>query len=185
MSREVENLHIDLSEPDRLVCHSQRVLGHGVTEDIRDVILVDVHAFDRSKSGEVAHEVSQFNHRLVGEGKPYLLVGVGRWGSSDPWLGIPVKWDQISGARAIVEAGFKDFTVTPSQGSHFFQNIISFMVSYFTVTENRKEGFLDWEWLLAQPPVETRPFTRHLRFERPLVTKVNAQQNKGVILKPE
>jgi hypothetical protein len=144
-----------------------------------------VHAFDRSKSHEVAHEVSQFNHRLVADGKPYLLVGVGRWGSSDPWLGIPVKWDQISGARAIVEAGFKDFTVTPSQGSHFFQNIISFMVSYFTVTDNRKEGFLDWEWLLAQASTESRPFTRHLRFERPLVVKVNAQQNKGVILKPE
>jgi CheY-like chemotaxis protein len=184
-SREVENLHIDISEPDRLVCYSQRVLGHGISEDIRDVILVDVHAYDRSKSLEVAHEVSQFNHRLVGDGKPYLLVGVGRWGSSDPWLGIPVKWDQISGARAIVEAGFKDFTVTPSQGSHFFQNIISFMVSYFTVTDNRKEGFLDWEWLLAQTPAESRPFTRHLRFERPLIVKVNAQQNKGVILKPE
>jgi hypothetical protein len=184
-SREVENLHIDISEPDRLVCHSQRVLGHGICEDIRDVILVDVHAYDRSKSLDVAHDVSQFNHRLVGDGKPYLLVGVGRWGSSDPWLGIPVKWDQISGARAIVEAGFKDFTVTPSQGSHFFQNIISFMVSYFTVTDNRKEGFLDWEWLLAQTPAESRPFTRHLRFDRPLVVKVNAQQNKGVILKPE
>jgi hypothetical protein len=84
-----------------------------------------------------------------------------------------------------VEAGFKDLIVTPSQGSHFFQNIISFMVSYFTVTENTREGFLDWDWLLAQPAQESKAYSRHLRFDRPLVVKVNAQQNKGVILKPE
>ena len=93
----------------------------------------------------------QFNEKLVAEKRPYLLIGVGRWGSLDPWLGIPVKWDQISGAKVIVEAGFKDMEVDPSQGSHFFHNITSFRISYFTVNSTTQDGFVDWEWLRTNP----------------------------------
>jgi hypothetical protein len=109
---------------------------------------------------------------------------VGRWGSRDPWLGIPVAWGQISGARVIIEAGFTDFRVEPSQGSHFFQNLTSFQVGYFTVNEHVNEGFVYWSWLLAQPPVTRKTYTRHVRFDHPLVVKMNGRTQEGVIYKP-
>jgi hypothetical protein len=102
----------------------------------------------------------------------------------DPWLGIPVNWDQISGARAIVESSFKDFMVSPSQGSHFFQNLTSFMISYFTVNSFKNEGFVDWDWLLEQPVLEGKKYTKHVHLKNPLTIKMNGQQNKGIILKP-
>ena len=110
---------------------------------------------------------------------------MGRWGSLDPWLGIPVGWEQIAGARAIIETSFKDMTVEPSQGSHFFQNITSFMIGYFTVNNISEKGFVDWDWLLLQKPLEIKEFTRLIRFEKPIVIKMNGHQNKGIIMKPE
>ncbi|HEY6953422.1 MAG TPA: histidine kinase, partial [Bacteroidota bacterium] len=139
---------------------------------------------DRSRSHVVAKEVSEFNQKLVAEHRPYLLIGVGRWGSLDPWLGVPVKWDQIAGARVIVEAGFKDFEVAPSQGSHFFQNITSFMTGYFTVPSDGRDGFVDWDWIATQKATEEKVFTRLIRFAMPLLVKINGQQNRGVIYKP-
>jgi hypothetical protein len=185
LSREVEELNVEDVEPEKLICQSHQVLGNGVIRDLHDIVVVDVHRFDRAKSCEVAKEVSQFNEKLISQGHPYLLVGVGRWGTLDPWLGIPIKWDQISGARAIVETGFKDLDVAPSQGSHFFQNITSFMVGYFTVNSKVHEGFIDWDWLLRQEAVEEKQYTRHLHFGNPVVVKMNGHQNKGIILKPE
>ncbi|MBM2841463.1 MAG: Response regulator [Bacteroidetes bacterium] len=185
LSREVEELNVEDTPPELLICHSHQVLGNGVISDIHDVVVVDIHRFERSKSQDVAREVTRFNEKLIAERRPYLLIGVGRWGTLDPWLGIPIKWDQISGARAIVEAGFKDFDVTPSQGSHFFQNITSFMVGYFTINAKMKQGFVDWDWLLSQPAVEERDYTRHLYFEKPVVVKINGHKNRGIILKPE
>jgi CheY-like chemotaxis protein len=183
--REQEELAVEVNDRSSLICQSPQVLGNGVIEDVRDIVVVDYHIFDRSRSVDVAHEVSVLNKRLVGEGRPYLLIGVGRWGTLDPWLGIPVTWDQISGARAIVETGFKDMPVTPSQGSHFFQNITSFMIGYFTVNAHADQGYIDWEWLLSREPVEKLAFTRHLRFDAPLTIRMNGHSAKGVILKPE
>jgi CheY-like chemotaxis protein len=185
LSREFEELNVDNIETEKLICQSRQVLGNGVISELRDIVVVDIHRFDRSRSRDVAKEVSQFNEKLINEQRPYLLVGVGRWGTLDPWLGIPVKWDQISGAKAIVESGFKDFAVTPSQGSHFFQNITSFLVGYFTVNSHMKEGFIDWDWLLKQEAVEEKEFTRHVRLKNPVVVKINGHKNMGVILKPE
>jgi len=133
----------------------------------------------------VAREVSELNQKLVYQHRPYILIGVGRWGTLDPWLGIPVTWDQISGAKAIVEACFKDFSVTPSQGSHFFQNITSFMVGYFTIGEEEAKGFVDWKWLSEQPAVEEKELTRHLQFPHPVVVRMNGHLNRGIILKPK
>jgi CheY-like chemotaxis protein len=185
LSREAEELEIGEIDDKKLVCHSHQVLGHGIIKDIYDVVMVEVNGFDRSKTNEVAIEIGEFNQKLVLEKRPYLLIGLGRWGSLDPWLGIPVKWQQIAGARIIIEAGFKDIEVAPSQGSHFFQNITSFMVGYFTVTSRIEEGFVDWEWLLSQNVVEEKSLTKHLRLNNPLVVKMNGQKNEGIILKPE
>ena len=134
---------------------------------------------------ETASQLAQFNAALAAEGRPYLLFGVGRWGSRDPWLGIPVAWDQISGARVIVEAGFRDLRVTPSQGTHFFQNLTSFNVGYFTVNPDVGEGFVDWPWLAAQPALREAGCVRHLRFERPIVVTMDGQRGEGIIVKPQ
>ena len=133
--------------PAKLVCQSAKVLGHGRIRDLHDIIVVDFHRFERAQSQDVAQSVAHFNSQLSAKDKPYALIGVGRWGSNESWLGIPVTWDQISGARVIVEAGFRDFRVTPSQGSHFFQNLTAFQIGYFTVNPDAGEGFVDWEWL--------------------------------------
>lgn len=185
INREHEEITIDKFEPEKLLCYSEQVLGDGVVNCIYDVVYVDYNTFDRAKSREVAKEVSMFNSQLMDENRPYLLVGVGRWGSLDPWLGIPVNWEQIAGAHAIVESGFKDFAVEPSQGSHFFQNITSFMIGYFHVNSHKHQGLIDWDWLLKQEPYDSKVFTKHLRFTSPIVIKMNGHQNKGVIYKPE
>ncbi len=182
LAAETEALEIGRLEPGAAVCRSKSVLGNGRIDDIRDAIVVDRQRFDRAASRRTAAEIGQLNAQLAG--RPYLLVGVGRWGSADPWLGIPVSWDQIAGARVIVEAGFADVKVAPSQGTHFFQNLTSFHVGYFTVNPDAGEGFVDWAWLAAQPAVHETSCVRHLRFERPLVVKMNGKQSEGVILKP-
>jgi hypothetical protein len=185
LSKEADPLEIEDAARDKLICRSNQVLGHGISSEIHDIVVVDVERFNRAKSHEAAYEVMQFNEKLLSQQRPYLLIGVGRWGSLDPWLGIPVRWDQISGAKVIVEAGFKDMEVDPSQGSHFFHNITSFRISYFTVNSTTQDGFVDWEWLRTRPAVEEKQFVRHIWLAHPIVAKVDGHQNKGIILKPE
>ncbi len=184
MSQETLDLEIGVLPDAALLCRSVKVLGHGLVDGLQDVVVVDFLRFDRSRSREAAAAVSRFNAQLVDEGRPYLLIGVGRWGSTDPWLGIPVAWDEISGARVIVEAGFRDFRVTPSQGSHFFQNLTSFQVGYFTVNPELGDGTVDWAWLAKQPAVAETEHVRHLRLAAPAVVKMNGRRNEGVIFKP-
>ncbi len=185
LSREGEELRMEDVDPERLVCQSSKVLGNGRVRDLCDVVVVDFHRFERARSQEVAEGVAHLNAKLNESGTPYLLIGVGRWGSNDPWLGIPVEWDEISGARVIVEAGFRDFRVTPSQGSHFFQNLTAFQVGYFTVNPDAGEGFVDWEWLGAVPAIEERGCVRYLHFEAPLVVVMNGRNSRGMVFKPE
>jgi hypothetical protein len=185
LSREAEEVRITDVDPGRLVCQSPKVLGNGRIQNLRDIVMVDFHRFDRARSQQVAREVSRLNVELSERGTPYLLIGVGRWGSNDPWLGIPVTWDEVSGARVIVEAGFRDLRVTPSQGSHFFQNLTAFQVGYFTVNPDAGEGFVDWQWLSAQPEAEERDCVRHLRLDAPLLVIMNGKAGRGLIFKPE
>jgi len=169
---------------DSLVCESASVLGHGMVDNIRDAVVVDANRFDRRRTREIAQAVARFNAQLSAAGRPYLLIGAGRWGSADPLLGIPVTWDQIGGARAIVEAGFADFKVTPSQGSHFFQNLAAGSIGYFTVNPDAGDGFIDWQWLARQPAVAETEFVRHLRFDAPLVVMINGKSHAGRVIKP-
>jgi hypothetical protein len=160
------------------------VLGNGRVDDVRHLVVVDPQRFERGRSREVAQALSQFNARLVSEGHSYLLIGAGRWGSADPWLGIPVTWEQISGARVIVEAGLRDFRVTPSQGTHFFHNLTCFNVGYFTVNPDAGEGWVDWDWLAAQPAEREVESVRLLAFDKPVVALINGKKSEGLILKP-
>jgi CheY-like chemotaxis protein len=185
LSREEETTTIENHAESTLVCKSRHVLGNGIMEDVYDIIVVDAGKFERSKSRQTAQEVSRLNTKLQNVKRQYILIGVGRWGSLDPWLGIPVTWDQISGAAVIVESGFKDIDVTPSQGSHFFQNITSFRIGYFTVNNSDDSSFVDWDWLKTQPALEELEYVRHLRFAKPVVTKINGPAKYGVIIKPE
>ncbi len=185
LSRESSQIDFDDRPAEDLLCQSRQVLGNGIHDKITDVIFVDKNKYDRSKSKEIALEVSKLNEKLNGENRSYLLIGVGRWGTLDHWLGIPVTWEQISGASVIVESDFKDFNVTPSQGSHFFHNITSFGIGYFTIPANNKDEFVDWEWLAKQKAVEEFEFTKHIRFDKPLMIKISGSENRGVIYKPK
>jgi CheY-like chemotaxis protein len=185
LARDHQDLAIDDVDAAQVLCRSTKVLGNGRIENLHDIVVVDSHRFERSRSQEVAKAVAHFNASLNAENRPYLLIGVGRWGSNDPWLGIPVEWDEISGARAIVEAGFRDFRVTPSQGSHFFQNLTAFQVGYFTVNPDAGEGTVDWEWLAEQPAIEEQGCVRHLHFADPLRVVMNSKKSQGVIFKPK
>jgi CheY-like chemotaxis protein len=184
IARELSDLEVDEFPAESLICRSSAVLGHGRVDGIRDLVVVDVHRFDRGRSAEVAGEVARINGGLAGSRTPYILIGVGRWGSAEPFLGIPVSWDQISGARVIVEAGFRDLRVTPSQGSHFFQNITARSIGYFTVNPESGEGLVDWDWLAGQPSVTEGRFVRHIRLDQPVVVKMNGRRQVGVIVKP-
>ncbi len=185
LSRDTEDLALDDVRPEQLICQSSKVLGNGRIENLHDVIVVDSQRFERSRSQEVGTAVARFNRLLSEQNRPYLLIGVGRWGSTEPWLGIPVEWDEISGARVIVEAGFRDFRVTPSQGSHFFQNLTAFQIGYFTVNPDAGEGSVDWEWLAEQPVMEEEGCVRHLRFAEPIRVLMKSRTSQGVIFKPE
>jgi hypothetical protein len=184
LSRESDELDLGAPAPERVLVRSRRVLGHGKVEGLRDLVVVDFQRFERARSREAAAEVGRLNGRLAAEGRPYVLVGVGRWGSRDPWLGIPVTWDQVSGAKVIVETGLRDMTVTPSQGSHFFQNLTSFDVGYFTVNPELGDGALDWGWLDAQPALSSEAHVRHLRLDAPVTVLIDGRKQEGVILKP-
>jgi DNA-binding response OmpR family regulator len=183
VSRETEAFDIEDFEDGQLVCRSSRVMGNGRV-DVHDVIVVDRVEFDRKDSRAVARQIATLNNQLVREERPYALIGVGRWGSRDPWLGIPVEWAHISGARAIVETAFADMEVEPSQGTHFFQNLSALGVGYFTVNPRRGDGLLDWDWLAHCPSKTALGPVRHLRFAAPLTVLMNGRNSEGVITRP-
>ncbi len=177
----------DLSEiPDKsLILSSDSALGNGIIDDIFDFVYVKPESFNAAKNNEIVEMISKINEQFIEEQKNYILVGPGRWGSSDPWLGIPVRWAQISAARIIVESGLENYRIDPSQGTHFFQNLIAFRVGYFTINPFMKDGFYDLDYLEGFDAIYEDDFIRHIRFKNPIVVKIDGQKNKGVIFKPE
>jgi hypothetical protein len=157
---------------------SPAALGNG-RHEVRDVVYVEPSAFEARTTPAIAGEIEPLNRTLVEAGRPYLLVGFGRWGSTDPWLGIPVRWDQISGARGIVEATLPQMNPEPSQGSHFFHNLSSFSVLYFTVPFETGRA-VDWGWLAEQEVVARTEHVRHVRTREPLVLRVDGRSRRGV-----
>jgi CheY-like chemotaxis protein len=181
---ELVKVELDDGLRQSALCYSDRVLGNGVTEVIRDIVYVKPANFDAAHSPQIAGEVDRLNARLREAGVPYLLIGPGRWGSTDPWLGIPVKWGQISGVKVVVEACQPNMNVDPSQGSHFFQNMTSLRIGYFTVPMDRAHGFIDWPWLEAQPAVAETEHLKHVRLAAPLAVMIDGRKSQGVIVKP-
>ncbi len=170
--------------PDKLLCRSQRVLGNGRIEGLRDIVYVDSAKFDRGRSAEMASVVAEINERLTRERRHYVLLGPGRWGSFDPWIGIPVAWHQISWARTIVEVPAKDLPMEPSQGTHFFHNMTSAGIGYFSLGESNEQEFVRWDLLNALPGEEIALGVRHVRLTQPLSVRMDGQTQQGVISLP-
>jgi len=178
------SVDIDKVEPDATIVWSSAALGNGVFRGIHDIIYLRQDSFNPAMNEKIAEELERINSLFQKEGSGYVLIGPGRWGSSDPWLGVPVKWPQISAARIIVEAGLANYRVDPSQGTHFFQNLTSFRVGYFTVNPFEGDGFFDEKWLNRHPAVHENQYLRHVRFTQPLEIMIDGRKHKGVVLKP-
>lgn len=172
----------ELDDPRRLVA-TNAAMGDGVDGGIADVVFVRPDVFEAGRTRAIAADIADLNRQLLAQRRPYLLIGFGRWGSSDPWLGIPVDWSSIAGARAIVETSIAGMTVEPSQGSHFFHNLSSFGVTYFTVRPGIDPP-IDWAWLAAQPIAGETRFAQHVRLAAPLLVKVDGRSGRGLILRP-
>lgn len=178
------NFDIDKVTPEQTIIYSDSALGNGVFKGIKDVVYIKPESFNAAHSEKIAADIEKLNGSFIKNGTGYVLIGPGRWGSSDPWLGIPVKWQQISAARLIVESGLKNFRINPSQGTHFFQNVTSFRVGYFTINPFNKEGYYDVDWLDRQNVVFEDDYIKHVCFDKPLEILIDGKRHKGVIMKP-
>lgn len=179
-----EKIEIENSEMSgtNVLIASDNVLGNGYSKIITDVVFVKPDKFDTKATGKIASEIGQINQNLVLSKRSYLLIGFGRWGTSDPWLGIPINWGQVNGAKVIVEATLPEINVDLSQGMHFFHNLINFRVSYFSV-RHTKSFQIDWAWLKKQDKIEETPYVKHVKLKYPLTVKVDGRTGRGVILK--
>jgi DNA-binding NarL/FixJ family response regulator len=191
MAAEMRPLEVDLAAVprERCLCRTSRAMGHGVMEGVRDVVHVRREAWRAGLNRAIAGEVGVLNEELRSAERPYVLIGPGRWGTADPWLGIPVEWAQISAVRVLVEASQAGYDVEPSHGAHFFQNLTALRLGYLTVPPGADAAggapsFLDWEWLEAQPALATTRFLRHVRFDQPLPVLFDGASGSGLIGKP-
>ncbi|MDH6306070.1 DNA-binding response OmpR family regulator [Parabacteroides sp. PF5-5] len=183
-NKEIMDEDLGLVENEEAIISSTSVLGHGVVNNVYDIVYVKTSAFNSSNNQLIAYEIEKINKEFVEQETGYVLVGPGRWGSSDHWLGIPVKWPHICNARVIVESGLENYRIDPSQGTHFFQNLTSFGVGYFTINPFKGDGWYDETFLNAQPAVQETEFVRHVRFKDPIVIKMDGKRSQGVIMKP-
>jgi hypothetical protein len=176
------DIDIDMSEVDRsrAICMSSHALGNGVIDDIRDVVYIHPNRLDRMRTSNLTDHIEAIDAKLRAAGRPYLLIGPGRWGSSDPSLGVPVSWDQIRGAKAIIEVPMSDIHVEPSQGTHFFQNIVTFNIGYLTITA---DDMLDFEWLDGVDSKEEIGPLRHIGLDSPLKVVLDSRDSEAIILR--
>lgn len=183
-NKEVMNEDLSVIQQEDTILSSTSVLGHGIINDVQDVIYVKTGAFNAANNQLIAYDIEKMNRKFTGTETNYVLVGPGRWGSSDPWLGIPVKWPHISNAKVIVECGLENYRVDPSQGTHFFQNLTSFGVGYFTINPFKGEGWFDEDYLNQLPAVEETEYLRHVCLHAPIVIKMDGKRSLGVVMKP-
>lgn len=183
-SDEAYNINLGKVNLNDTIIFSDSALGNGVFKGIKDIVYVKPESFNAMNNKQLAIEVEKINSIFTGRNRGYVLIGPGRWGSTDSWLGIPVRWPQISAARIIVESGLKNYRIDPSQGTHFFQNLISFRVGYFTINPYINEGYYDVEYLNRLPASYENEFIKHVAFERPLEILVDGKKHRGVIMKP-
>lgn len=182
ISRDEVEVNESLLTPERVFAYSDNVMGNGNVGQIKDIVYVKPETFDHKNSAKIAHEIETFNHKLVSENRQFLLLGFGRWGSSNPWWGIPVNWGQICGAKVIVESTIPGTTGVLSQGSHFFHNMTNLKILYFSIKEGGKYP-IDWNWLKKQEVINEGKYVNHVRLTSPLTIKADGRKRKGIILK--
>ena len=185
ISQEKYDIDWDKIKQEQIFIRSNRALGNGLIDSIRDIVYISSDDFDSSKTVEMAEEIGAINKKLVSSSSPYLLIGPGRWGTQDRWLGVPVRWDHISGVRVIVETALENFNIRPSQGTHFFQNMISKGIGYIDIPLHAKECNVDWSWLEKQTLKEKMKFICHVHLSSPLIVKLDGRLGHAVIIKPE
>jgi CheY-like chemotaxis protein len=183
-TEETHTINIDHIEKEQTIIYSDAALGNGIFKGIYDLVYVKPESFSATNNKRISIEIEKINAGFVKDGKGYVLIGPGRWGSADPWLGIPVRWPQISAARIIIESGLKNYRIDPSQGTHFFQNLTSFRVGYFTINPYINEGYYDVEFLNKLEVIYEDSYIRHVRFKTPLEIMIDGKKHRGVILKP-
>lgn len=182
-NKETINEDLNLIANDQTIISTNHALGNGIIDNVQDIIYVKPSSFDASKNSKTALEIELLNKQFLEAKNNYILIGPGRWGSSDPWLGVPVKWSQISAARLIVEAGLAHYRIDPSQGTHFFHNLTSFRVGYFTINPYNNDGYYDLEYLNSLPAIYESEQVRHVRLNQPVVIKIDGKRGKGVVMK--
>ena len=182
-NKEVVEEDLSLTPVSDTIISAQNVLGNGIISDVTDVVYVKSEGFNASNNTQTAYDVERINQQLTEADRGYVLVGPGRWGSSDSWLGIPVKWPHISGARLIVECGLEGYRIDPSQGTHFFQNLTSFGVGYFTINPYRSDGYFDEAYLNTLPALNETATVRHVRLPHPIIIKMDGRRSRGVVMK--
>jgi len=182
VSNEIIEIYDEDMKDEDLLTVCDRTIGNGIVTNIENVVFVKPESFDKKSTVKIAKEVEGINQNLVLKKEPYLLIGFGRWGSSDPWLGIPVEWGQISGAKVIVESTLSGINVELSQGSHFFHNLTSFKVLYFSINYDGKFK-IDWDWLNSQSVFIETDFVKHIKLSKPLLIKVDGRTGRGIIKK--
>lgn len=184
-NKEVMEEDLTIVPKEDTILSSANVLGNGIVNDVQDIIYVKSRTFNAANNQLIAYDIEKLNRQFTGTDQGYILVGPGRWGSSDTWLGIPVKWPHICNARVIVECGLENYRIDPSQGTHFFQNLTSFGVGYFTINPFKGDGWFDEEFLDLLPAVEETEYLRHVRLEAPAIIKMDGKRSLGVVLKPQ
>ncbi len=171
----------EINENDTII-YSKQALGNGEINDLYDIVYIKTESFDPSKNPQIVNMIADINNKFLNEDKNYILIGPGRWGSNDHWLGIPVKWADISEAKVIIEAGLPNYRIDPSQGTHFFQNLTSFRVGYLTLNPYADDGHYDVDFLNKIEAVSENEYLRHIHFEEPLVVKIDGKKNLGLIM---
>ncbi len=177
-----QEVEIGQHDEKNIICYTENVLGNGIIDNIKDIVFVKPEGFELSKNQSIVPQIRKLNKKLMESKTPYILIGPGRWGSTDQWLGIPVTWSDIAGAKIIVETPVKERIIDPSQGSHFFHNMTSAHIGYFTITPFGK-GTIDWDWLGELPTAEETENLKHIRFDTPLEVRIDGNHGLGVILK--
>ena len=180
-----EDVSVYDGDNNQVFCKSDQALSNGRIDGVMDIVFVKSDNFDRANMIHMADHVGKYNQKFKDANEPYMLVGPGRWGTSDRWLGIPTKWDQISSAQVIVEADYGDFVVEPSFGTHFFQNLITFQIGYLTINSSSANNYIDWDWLNSIEAVSETEYVRHVRLKQAMKILIDGRHGKAVIFKPE
>jgi hypothetical protein len=178
------NYDIDFDKIDKsnIILYTQSSLGNGEINHIRDIIFVDKHKFNKLKTFDIAGEIEQMNAKMISQEREYILIGPGRWGTRDPFLGIPVNWSQISNARVIVEVSLANYPLDSSLGSHFFHNVTSMNIGYFSILDNSKTDYIRWDMLHEVEIIKRTHYLKHVRFRKPLQVLMNGKQKTSVVL---